>query len=67
MTIKITKIKWESKQTKEDLKCSIGRPRWIQEILDKYYDDRYELNLDLDKVAKYYDKPLSHFKIEYIF
>jgi len=67
MKIKIIKIKWETKQTKDDLKIGIDRPRWIQNILDAYYEDRYKLDLDLAKVAKYYNKPLSHFKIKYIF
>ena len=52
---KIVGIKWD---TEKDLK-----PSWMEEIIDSLYEDMDDMDYDLNRVAKWYGKPLSHFKV----
>lgn len=67
MKWQIFKIKWESQQTKDDIVLGIGRPRWIQEILDNKYDCYDDCLFEAKKLAKYYSKPISHFQINCVY
>ena len=55
--IKITKIKWDNRDIK---------PEWVKDIINKTYNDYDYLLSDLEQVATWYNKPLSHFKIKFI-
>ena len=54
--IKIIKIKWDNRDIK---------PEWVTDIINKTYNDYDYLISDLRQVAKWYNKPLSHFKINF--
>mgnify|MGYP003152904986 CR=1 FL=1 len=54
--INITKIKWDNQSIK---------PQWVKDIINKTYNDYDYLINDLQQVASWYNKPLSHFKIKF--
>ena len=55
MKYKIVKIKWDN----QDIK-----PNWINEILNKTYNDYDYLISDLELISSWYNKPLNHFEIK---
>ena len=54
---KIVGIKWDNQSIK---------PAWIENILDNLYEDYDAIYEDTNLIAKWYNKPLSHFKIDYV-
>ena len=51
---KIVGIKWDNQSIK---------PVWIEDILNNLYEDLDDIDYDLNRVAQWYRKPLSHFKL----
>ena len=55
---KIVGIKWDT--SKDD------KPSWMVEIIDRLYEDLDDMDYDLNQVARWYGKPLSHFKLDHV-
>tara|TARA_R100000808_G_C2095687_1_gene114480 strand:+ start:27 stop:329 length:303 start_codon:yes stop_codon:yes gene_type:complete len=55
---KIVGIKWDTEKN--------FKPSWMEEIIDGLYEDLDDMDYDLNRVAQWYGKPRSHFKVAYV-